>query len=156
MSDPSSRRAFLRAGIAATAAVAGGADAAPVAPAKRIAALAELRPGHPLNFTYPQAEAAVLLDMGRRVDGGVGPNGSIVAFSALCQHMGCPVNFDPRQSKLVCSCHASVFDPARGGDCVEGPSTRGLPRITLKIDGGSVFATGVAGGLVYGRDCNRA
>lgn len=156
MSEKVSRRAFVGTGIAAAATLATSADAAATPAAKKIAAVADLRPGHPVRFNYPQDEAAVLIDLGPRVIGGIGPQGSIVAFSALCQHMGCPVTYEPRRSQLVCSCHASVFDPARDGACIEGPSTRGLPRITLKIDGGAVFATGIAGGLVYGRGCNRA
>ncbi len=157
MSEASSRRLFLRASaVAATAAATGVAAAAPATASKKIAKLSELKPGDAVNFTYPQDEPAVLLDLGRRVSGGIGPRGSIVAYSALCQHMGCPVNFEAQRAQLVCSCHASVFDPARGGDCIEGPSTRGLPRIALKVEGDTVFATGVTGGLVYGRGCNRA
>lgn len=156
MSETSSRRLFLGAGaVAATAAATGIATASPAPTAKEVAALADLKPGQPVNFTYPQDEAAVLIDLGRRVSGGIGPQNSIVAFSALCQHMGCPVTFEAGRSHLVCPCHASVFDPARGGDCIEGPSTRGLPWIALKIEGNAVFATGIAGGLVYGRGCNR-
>lgn len=157
MSETPSRRLFLRAGVtAATAAATGVAAAAPRPPTKKIAKLSQLKPGEAVSFTYPENEAAVLIDLGRRVSGGIGPQGSLVAFSALCQHMGCPVNFEAQGSKLVCSCHASVFDPARGGACIEGPSTRGLPRITLKIEGDSVLATGITAGLVYGRGCNRA
>ena len=157
MSEPSSRRLFLGAGAAAATVAANGIAVASPAPAsKKIAKLSELKPGEAVSFTYPQDEAAVLIDLGRRVGGGIGPQGSVVAFSALCQHMGCPVNFEAQRSQLVCSCHASVFDPARGGDCIEGPSTRGLPRIALKIEGDTVFATGITGGLVYGRGCNRA
>lgn len=157
MSETSSRRLFLGAGaVAATAAATGIATAATSPTAKKVAAVSDLKPGQPVSFTYPQDEAAVLIDLGRRVNGGIGAQGSIVAYSALCQHMGCPVTFEAKRSQLVCPCHASVFDPARGGDCIEGPSTRGLPRITLKIEGDSVFATGIAGGLVYGRGCNRA
>lgn len=157
MSETPSRRSFIRAGAAtATALASSAAAAARVTAVKRVAKLSDLKTGEAVNFNYPGDEPAVLIDLGRRVSGGVGPRASVVAYSALCQHMGCPVNFETQRSRLICSCHASVFDPAHGGDCIEGPSTRGLPRITLKIEGDAVLATGITGGLVYGRGCNRA
>lgn len=151
------RRRFLQAG---SAAALGAAALAPNAqagvPRKKVASLAEIKPWQPVTFGYPDGESAVLLDVRKKVPGGVGANGSIVAFSALCQHMGCPVAFDAKTKALKCPCHDSMFDPARDGMAFEGPATRGLPRIALYIDsGGDVYATGLATGLVYGRSCNR-
>lgn len=161
MSQTSKRREILTTGIvtALTALAASGpstAAGATTGARKKVADLKEFKPGQPVAFTYPQDEAAVALDVGRAMPGGVGPNKSIVAFSALCQHMGCPVAFDPKSDKLVCPCHSSVFDPALGGQCIEGPSTRGLPRVVLRVEGPAVYATGIEGGVVYGRACNRA
>ncbi len=148
------RRRFMLAGGAAMGVLAAPAaiQAAPVR--KRVAALANIRVGEPVAFTYPDDEPAFLVDLGRPQLGGAGPKRSLVAYSALCQHMGCPVNFDARTGHFVCPCHASRFDPARNGDALEGPSTRGLPRIHLRVDGDAVYAVGVADGLVYGRACN--
>ena len=151
------RRKFLQVGGAATLGVVALAPNAQAAvPRKKLAAVAEIKPWQPVTFGYPDGESAVLLDVGKRVPGGVGPNGSIVAFSALCQHMGCPVAFDAKTKALKCPCHASMFDPARDGMAFEGPATRGLPRVALHVDdSGDIYATGVATGLVYGRSCNR-
>lgn len=151
------RRRFLQAG-AATA--LGAAALAPNAQAgvarKKVGSLAEIKPWRPVTFGYPDGEPAILLDVGKKVPGGVGPNDSIIAFSALCQHMGCPVAFDAKAKALKCPCHASMFDPVRDGMAFEGPATRGLPRIALHVEsGGDVYAAGVATGLVYGRSCNR-
>lgn len=121
----------------------------------KVADLASLAPLQPVNFTYPDANSpAVLLDMGRPTYMGVGPRKSIVAYSALCQHMGCPTGFDPERRLLVCPCHMSMFDPSRGGLCLEGPAISRLPRIVLEVAGGSVYAVGVAYGLIYGRADN--
>ena len=161
MSESTNRRGALNLGIAAAIATAGSvamtsAQAAPGSKRKKVADLAAIRPGQPVSFTYPQDEAAIAIDMGHPMPGGIGPTKSIIAYSALCQHMGCPVSYDTKSSHLVCPCHASVFDPARSGQCIEGPSTRGLPRITLKVEGATVYATGVEGGVIFGRACNNA
>jgi arsenite oxidase small subunit len=139
------RRAFLKVG------------ATPVharAQAKPVVALREVQPWKPIPFTYPEDEPAVLLDVGKEVEQGVGPRRSILAFSALCQHMGCPVNLDERRRVLVCPCHASRFDPLLRGAAVAGPATMGLPRIALDVRDGTIWAVGVAEGLVYGRASN--
>ena len=150
------RRRFMLAGGAAMGALAvpGAAQAAPEK--KRVAALADIKVGEPTAFSYPGDEPAYLIDLGHPHAGGAGPKRSLVAYSALCQHMGCPVNFNAQTGYFVCPCHASVFDPAKNGDALEGPTTRGLPRIHLRVDGDAVYAVGVADGLVYGRACNHS
>lgn len=156
-----SRRHFILADGAAVGALAVGALAVPAtaqaAPVKkRVAALADIKFGEPTAFSYPGDEPAYLVDLGRAQSGGAGPKRSLVAYSALCQHKGCPVSFDAKTSHFVCPCHASVFDPAKNGDVLEGPSTRGLPRIHLRVEGDAVYAVGVEHGLVYGRACNHS
>ncbi len=149
------RRRFVQGG-----GVVMGALALPSAQAadarKSVARLRDVQPGKPVAFAYPEAEPAYLIDLGKPTPGGIGPKRSIVAFSALCQHMGCPTNYDAKTGHFVCPCHASVFDSARNGACIEGPSTRGLPRISLRLEGDAIYATGVEGGVVYGRACNHA
>jgi arsenite oxidase small subunit len=158
MSEPNlDRRELLRGGGAAAAAgalsLAAGRPAAAAAKVP-IVALADLKPGVPVEFDYPEGAPALLVDLGERVEGGVGPNGSILAVSTLCQHMGCPVKWDPTSRELVCHCHGSRYDLVRGGMAVEGAATRGLPRIALAVEDGRIVATGVADGLVYGFACH--
>lgn len=151
------RRHLLRiAGGAAAGATLGAAVAEPAAASSRmpVVALDDLRPLEPVQFDYPEGAPAVLIDLGRPVEGGVGPNRSILAVSTLCQHMGCPVNFDPASLEFVCHCHGSRYALERGGMAVEGAATRGLPRIALVIEKGQIFATGVAEGVVYGFACH--
>lgn len=157
MTKNSSRRAFLAGSAAvATAVAAGAASASGNNRSQKIADLKDVKPGQALDFSYPEDEIAYLIDLGRKVPGGVGPKGSIVAFSGLCQHMGCALDYNKDKGLFVCPCHASVFDPQRNGLCIEGPSTRGLPRISLNVDGSAVYATGVENEVVYGRACNSA
>ena len=149
------RRGALRLGGTAAA---GGVAAALAGPAQatprtRIAALADLSPGAAVDFNYPEGAVAVLVDLGEATEGGVGPKRSIVAYSALCQHMGCPVEYRDATKDFFCSCHASRFDVRLGGQAVGGPAPRGLPRITLEIAGDEIFASGIDG-LVYGFACH--
>jgi quinol---cytochrome c reductase iron-sulfur subunit len=69
------------------------------------------------------------------------PDG-IVAYSKICTHAGCAVSlyrvptFAPVQPKpaLVCPCHYSTFDPAKGASVLFGPAGRPLPQLPLRID----------------------
>lgn len=149
------RRGFVLAGGAAVGSSAlPTAQAAPVK--KRVSRLADIKVGEPTAFNYPGDEPAYLVDLGSAIARGAGPKRSLVAYSALCQHMGCPVNYDTKTGHFVCPCHASVFDPAKNGDALEGPTPRGLPRINLRVDGDAVYAVGIEHGLVYGRACNHS
>jgi len=157
MSEQQSRRAFLRGGAAAvTATVAASTANASAGAGVRIATLADVKPGSPVEFEYPEGALAYLVDMGRTVSGGIGAGNSLVAYSGLCQHRGCPIDYRGDREVFVCPCHRSVFDPAKGGVVREGPSQRGLPRVVIEIRDGGVFATGIENGPVYGRACDDA
>lgn len=122
---------------------------------RKVASLRQIKPLEPLYFNYPDDNSpAVLIDVGEPVYMGVGPKRSLVAFSNLCQHMGCPLNFEKDSQLLVCPCHLSMFDPRKGGMCVEGPAINRLPMIALEVKDGDVYAVSVAYGLIYGRAKN--
>ena len=72
-----------------------------------------------------------------------------MAYSTLCQHMGCGVTYRARQREFFCPCHQSRYDPEREGAIIQGVATRALPRILLKVQKGAVWAVGVDG-LIYG------
>lgn len=116
--------------------------------------------GMPVNevvpFSYPDASSpCVALRMGSAVPGGVGPNKDIVAFSTLCTHMGCPVQYEGGTKTFKCGCHFSIFDPENGGQMVCGQATEDLPKVLLQYDAktDSVAAVGIDG-LIYGRQAN--
>jgi arsenite oxidase small subunit len=154
--DGLSRRGLLLAGAGAGTAVAAAlraesAEAKTAAyPRHRVVALSKLRTNRPVHFEYPLgAQPCVLLDLGHRVPSGVGPRRSIVAFSTLCQHMGCEVGYLRRQREFLCPCHQTRYDPERLAAIIQGVATRALPRVKLQIRGGAVHAVGVDG-LIYG------
>ena len=137
--------------VVRTRSAAAGTEAYPVTP---IVALSELAPGSIVPFTYPDDRSpALLLRMPSESLGGVGPDASIVAFSSLCTHKGCPVSYKPQHRLLICPCHWSTFDPMKAGGLVIGQASQPLPRIELRIDSGVVIAIGVSG-LIYGRHTN--
>jgi arsenite oxidase small subunit len=139
------------------------ADAAPVDagrttlpyPRKAVGKVSALQVNTPVAFAYPDTSSpCAMLKMGRKVAGGVGPEGDIVAYSTLCTHMGCPVNYDAQARAFKCPCHFSQFDPEIAGQMICGQATENLPQITLSVAGdGSIAATGVQG-LIYGRQAN--
>ena len=61
--------------------------------------------------------------------------GHVVAFSAICTHMGCTVA--PAQRNLQCPCHGSTYDLATGKN-TGGPAPRPLASIAVTVTGGSV------------------
>jgi len=89
------------------------------------------------------------------VYGGIGDNGSIVAFSAVCQHLGCPAPaiayYPPPPNNpctrtfstkaypslsfyIHCSCHGSTYDVTNGAANLTGPAVLPLPQVVLDYD----------------------
>jgi arsenite oxidase small subunit len=155
-----SRRGLLGAGAVGAAAAITSAETADAKtrsyPRLRVVSLDRLKVNRAHTFDYPlKGDSSVLIDFGRRVPGGVGPKRSIVAYSAQCQHMGCPVAYRRKSRELFCPCHQSRYDPERLGSIIQGLATRPLPKIRLQVRNGAVFAVGVDG-LIYGRRSNLA
>jgi arsenite oxidase small subunit len=149
-----SRGVLLAMGGTAAVAAAGGPAVAEAAstsyPRVRLIALSKLKTNKPVSFEYPlKGQASVLVDVGRAVPNGVGKRKSIVAYSILCQHMGCPVEYKPSLREFVCPCHQSRYDAERLGGIVQGVAMQPLPRIRLALSDGAIWATGVDG-LIYG------
>lgn len=74
----------------------------------------------------------------------------LVAYSAICTHLGCTVlGTLTKENLIICPCHGSEFDPAKGAAVARGPANRPLPSlpITLGSDG-SVKANGGFSGPV--------
>lgn len=67
---------------------------------------------------------------------------SFVAYDQQCTHLLCPVVPDVASGRLHCPCHNGWFDLATGRP-VAGPPQRPLPRVTLDVRDGTVFATGL-------------
>lgn len=116
------------------------------------------------------------LDDGRRYRwrGGVGPQRSVVAFSAICAHrMSYPtptvsfihyrhgpmaftdkeLNTTQREQVIYCCSEGSVYDPAEGCRVLGGPAPQPLAAIDLALDEntGQLRALGTYGGDMFER-----
>ena len=133
-------------------------------------------------FHYPyQATPCFLLDLGEAVEGrnglrtrdgktydwpgGVGPDRSLVAFSAICAHkMAHPtqqvsyIGFrQPGEGanggKITCCAENSVYDPYTGADVISGPADQPLAAVLLEHDpeDDGLYVTGTLGGEMFQR-----
>jgi arsenite oxidase small subunit len=128
----------------------GGEAAAGEYPRLAVATLGEIQPGKPVSFEYPlTGQQSVLVDLDQEVPQGVGDKRSIVAYSILCQHMGCPVQYVQDGAYFLCPCHQSKYDPAREGFVIQGVAMTPLPQIQLEVEGEDIVAVGISG-LIYG------
>jgi arsenite oxidase small subunit len=136
-------------------------------PRVRVSSLGEVSSGTAVIFNYPlDNEPNVLVKLGAKAEGGVGPDQDIVAFSEVCQHLGCIWGFVPTgQSPAVnktyvapspvgyCPCHGSIFDLENGAKVIGGPSPRPVPQVQLEVDtAGDIYATGMSPPAIFGHN----
>jgi arsenite oxidase small subunit len=124
-------------------------------PSTRLGNAKDLRLNEPMDVAYPDKDApGVLLKLGKRVEGGAGPDGDIVGFTTICPHKGYTLAYNAQTRTLNCPGHYSVFDCEAGGQETWGHATQNLPQYALRIDAnGDIFAEGVDE-LIYGRLSN--
>ncbi len=120
-------------------------------------------PNFLLNL-YPASGTPNGTNGAENVPGGIGTHGSIVGFSAICQHLGCPapaIAYYPpgicpqtpggKQFYIHCSCHGSTYDVTNRAANLTGPAVLPLPQVTLETDSsGNIFATKMVGPPVNG------
>lgn len=99
-----------------------------------IASVDELAVGGAKTFTYPEGSTPRLL-----VRTGAD---AFVAYDQQCTHLLCPVVPAVEQGRLHCPCHNGWFD-LQTGQPLAGPPRRALPKVTLEVRDGTVYATGV-------------
>lgn len=115
--------------------------------------------GAVVTFNYPlQNEPNFLLNIQgntegiKNIPGGIGTDGTIVAYSAICQHLGCTApaimyyppgtcpgkTFNSAQGTvdffIHCSCHGSTYDVANAASNLTGPAILPLPQVVLQAD----------------------
>jgi len=120
----------------------------------------------PLRFNYPLVNTPnVLVKLGVKAENGVGPNGDIVAYSIICQHLGCYVGFQPPGSSPPCNasfqapvaegyccCHGGQYDFTQGAKVIGGPPPRSLPAVQLEYDAasGDIYAVAMSPPTIFG------
>ena len=136
-----------------------------------IATVGSLQVNAPVSFNYPlDNEPNLLVKVGQKAVGGVGPDGDIVAFSNICQHLGCIYGFQapgtspPCAASFVakgpmgyCCCHGSQYDFLNGAAVIGGPAPRPVPSVMLEVDSsGNIYATGMNPPSIFGHNTGSA
>jgi arsenite oxidase small subunit len=137
-------------------------------PRLMVANVSDLSGGQTVVFDYPLDNTPnVIAKLGTAAEGGVGPDGDIVAFSVVCQHLGCIWGFVPEGGSPKCDssykapgavgyccCHGSVYDLLKSGEVVSGPAPRPAPQVTLEFDSstGDIYAVGMGPPTIFGHD----
>ena len=144
--------------------------------------LATLKAGQNYVFDYPYASTpCFLINLGKQTPGGtelkteagqpyrwvggVGPQKSVVAYSAICAHKltyptkqvsfigyrEAPSPVAPQGKVITCCSDRSVYDPAAGAKVVSGPAPQPLAAILLEHDAKTdeLFAVGTFGGEMF-------
>lgn len=118
----------------------------------------ELKPGDPFVLAYPMDPKTKVVKSGEakntvlvvrynpeELAPEVAQNGveGIVAYSAVCTHLGCIVSQWVADKKAgLCPCHGGIYDLARGARVIAGPPPRPLPQLPLKVEEGVLVAAG--------------
>ena len=87
--------------------------------------LAALRPNSGMLFKFGNRPGIVIRTA----------EGEVRAFSAVCTHLDCTVQFKSDTAQLWCACHNGTYDLA--GAVVSGPPPRGLERFVVNVRGES-------------------
>jgi cytochrome b6-f complex iron-sulfur subunit len=61
------------------------------------------------------------------------PGKGFIALSRVCTHLGCLVQYDRETGRLLCPCHAGLFDAE--GKVLSGPPTRALSKVPVRVEG---------------------
>lgn len=81
--------------------------------------------GETFNFTSKSGSPAVLFKS----------KTGVYAYSAVCTHEGCTVQYNSGSKNLQCGCHGAVFDPESDGNALSGPTNKPLPKIKVAVEG---------------------
>ena len=103
-------------------------------PRKRIAAMLDVPVGESVSFNYPGKDDLCILVHNTP--------GVFDAFSRRCTHLSCPVQYQADRKRLYCPCHNGAFSLSDGSP-TQGPPTARLKRVTVEVQDGEIYATGV-------------
>jgi cytochrome b6-f complex iron-sulfur subunit len=65
------------------------------------------------------------------------PDKGFIVLSRVCTHLGCLVEYNRSERRLICPCHAGNFDLE--GNVLSGPPPKPLRSIPLRIEGENII-----------------
>lgn len=124
------------------------------------------------RFEYPLTDTPnnlVRLGSKWQPENGVGPNKDVVAFSAICQHLGCFYGFQPPGTSPPCNssyvakfpmgyccCHGSQYDFLEKAKVIGGPAPFPLPQVLLEVDSNlDIYALAMTPPNIFGHGPGR-
>lgn len=90
-----------------------------------MANISEIEPGKGKTVDLGGTKAAVFNEQG-----------NAKAFSSVCPHLGCDVEWNDSESTWDCPCHGSRFEA--NGALKSGPARRGLDPIEVSVENGEI------------------
>ena len=100
----------------------------------RIGPASDVPVGGAASFTDPKEGVPALVVQVKQ--------GVFRAFSAVCPHAGCQVQFDQQNDLFVCPCHGSIFNGSTGA-VQQGPAATGLSSIPIALgSNGQLYVDG--------------
>ena len=70
-----------------------------------------------------------------------GEDGSMKAFSLVCTHLACTVNWNPEKRTFHCPCHDGLFD--EDGKVISGPPPTPLEQLKVEVKGDKIVVGAV-------------
>jgi cytochrome b6-f complex iron-sulfur subunit len=67
------------------------------------------------------------------------PAGDLRAFSAVCTHLGCTVQYQPDRADIWCPCHDGHYD--LNGNVISGPPPAPLTRYDVNVQGNRIIVS---------------
>ena len=67
--------------------------------------------------------------------------GGIKAFSAICTHLGCVVEWHQSKQYILCPCHDGRFNAVTGA-VISGPPPSGLAAVRVSVENGEIYVGG--------------
>lgn len=65
-------------------------------------------------------------------------DGQVRAFSAICTHLGCVVEWEDQRQFILCPCHDGRFN-ALTGAVISGPPPAPLPAMTVVVEEENIY-----------------
>jgi len=92
--------------------------------------LDDLEKGTGRNFQFGSKPALIVRDEA----------GDLHAYSAICTHLGCTVQFASEKDVIFCACHGGQYDPTSGKN-IAGPPPKPLTPLVAQVVKGEIVVS---------------